>query len=245
MDCMNCTANIPPQWVACLQENKCPSCGEDIMGESSKALLDELRDAMARMPNDPEGLAGWLLSNYKLAKIGDAEPTEFHQTRRAQPQGQNEGVPANIKVADNPVHKFLQRTGYAKQLDNRKRLRDVVNEIDNSVGQQGAPATMYNTDYDPVIDLEAEMPYEEDYDDMPQPTAGMAKQALANSVVMGGDGQPIGPEELRAMASAVAAAGNSVPGDIHPALQEDRRIRLQKQQDIARGGGLGSFRRSG
>lgn len=253
MDCMNCTANIPPQWVACLQENKCPSCGKEIMGEKSKNLLDELREAMARMPNDPEGLAGWLLSNYKLHKIGDAEPTEFHQMRHAQQQqNPNEGVPSNLKIANNPVHKFLQRTGYGKQLDNRKRLKDIVNEIDNGSAQasQMPAAGMYNVDYDPVIDLDAETSMDEyDYDMPPQASPGMARQALANSVVMGGgSGPPISPEELRAMAEAVSMAGQAVPimdDNIHPALQRDRMIRLQKQRDIASGGGQGSFRRSG
>ena len=254
MDCMNCTANIPPQWVACLQENKCPSCGKDIMGEKSKDLLDELREAMVRMPNDPEGLAGWLLSNYKLHKIGDAEPTEFHQMRHAQPQNPNEGVPNNLKIANNPVHKFLQRTGYSKQIDNRKRLKDIVNEIDHGPQptSQMPVSGMYNVDYDPVIDLDAAPMEDYDYDyDMPPQHPGMAAQALANSVVMGGSGAPINPDEIRAMAAAVSGAGGGgggapqVDDNIHPALQRDRMIRLQKQRDIASGGGQGSFRRSG
>jgi hypothetical protein len=226
------------------------------MGEKSKDLLDELREAMARMPGDPEGLAGWLLSNYTLHKIGDAQPTEFHQMRHARPQNPNDGVPANIKIADNPVHKFLQRTGYAKQLDNRKRLKDIVNEIDGNVGHGGQPTgnpghAMYNQDFDPVIDLDAEMPGDyEDYDydyPQPQPAVSHAKQALANSVVMGGSGQPINQEELAAMAAAVSMAGQQtpLPGDLPPALQLDRMKRLQKQHAMASGGGNGVFRRSG
>ncbi len=257
MDCMNCTANIPPQWVSCIQENKCPSCGKQIMDDSSKGLLDELREAMARMPNDPEGLAGWLLSNYRLQKIGDAEPTEFHQPRHIQPhmgaQGPNAGLPANVKIADNPVHKFLQRTGYAKQLDNRKRLKDLVSEIDGNVH-----ANIYQEDHDPYIDLDAEAPMMDEYDYPPphpmqvqesQPAVPVAKQALANSVVMGGEGPAVPPtqEEIQAMAAAVSMAGQTTPldGDLPPALQIDRMKRLAQQQAIASGGGNGPFRRSG
>ncbi|HDY68553.1 MAG TPA: hypothetical protein ENH85_12255 [Candidatus Scalindua sp.] len=245
--CKGCNAEIPPQWVAALNSGNCPGCGGEIFHNEEKKLLCELRDAMKQMETaSAESIVGWLLSNYKLHKIGDAEPTEFHQLRHAQPQGPHDGIPANIKIADNPVHKFLQRTGYGKQLDNRKRLKDIVSEIDGNVS---APPTtaLYNTDYDPVIDLDAEAPMESDYDDydMPPQPVGVAKQVLANSVVMGGDGAPIGPEELRAMAAAVSMAGQAVPAEdnVHPALQQDRMIRLQKQRDVAHGGGQGSFRR--
>ena len=78
MKCMSCNADIPPQWVSCINENKCPGCGGSIMNLAEKELLVELREAMGKMPNDPEGLAGWLLTNYRLEKIGTAEPTNFH-----------------------------------------------------------------------------------------------------------------------------------------------------------------------
>ncbi|NJO18720.1 MAG: hypothetical protein HC877_24270 [Thioploca sp.] len=85
MKCISCEADIPPQWVNAIKSNICPGCGGPIMHESSKRLLDELAEAMERMPNDPEGLAGWLLSNYELRKIGDGEPTEhFHRQKSKQ-----------------------------------------------------------------------------------------------------------------------------------------------------------------
>jgi len=233
MDCMNCTANIPPQWVSCIQENKCPSCGKQIMDESSKGLLDELREAMLRMPNDPEGLTGWLLSNYKLHKIGDAEPTEFHKPRNYQPDNSQ---PSNIKIANNPVHKFLKRTGLSKQLGNRESLKDIVSEIDNNVN-----ANIYQQDYDPNINLD-----DEGCQESAQP---VAKKALANSVVMGGEGPAVPPtqEDIEAIAAAVSMAGNTTPldGDLPPALQIDRLNRLKKQQEIVSGGGGGVFRRGG
>jgi hypothetical protein len=247
--CKSCNAEIPPQWVAAINSGDCPGCGGSIFEEADKELLDELRKAMEKMEDaNAESIAGWLLSNYKLHKIGDAEPTEFHQMRHAQPQDPNEGVPANIKIADNPVHSFLQRSGYGKQLGNRKRLKDIVSEIDGNVG---APA-LYETDYDPHIDLDAETPvesYEQDPGVViqdPAPPAAIAKRALANSSLVTG-GAPPTQEEVVAMNAAVSMAGQTTPldGDLPPALQLDRMKRLAQQQGVASGGGQGSFRRSG
>ena len=68
MKCMSCMAEIPPAWVNAIQRNECPGCGKAIMDEASKELLDELRSAMESMPNDPEGLAGWLLSKLQTSQ---------------------------------------------------------------------------------------------------------------------------------------------------------------------------------
>ncbi len=66
MRCMSCNADIPPEWKAAINRNICPGCDGPIMNESVQGLLEELRTAMKEMPNDPEGLAGWLLSNYEM-----------------------------------------------------------------------------------------------------------------------------------------------------------------------------------
>ena len=39
------------------------------MNEATIELLSEVKEALKKMPNDPEGLAGWLLSNYEMRKI--------------------------------------------------------------------------------------------------------------------------------------------------------------------------------
>jgi hypothetical protein len=80
MRCMSCGANIPPEWVMAIQKNECPGCGGEIMSEPTQVLLQELTEAMERMPNDPQGVAGWLLSNYRFQKVGSGEPVEkFHR----------------------------------------------------------------------------------------------------------------------------------------------------------------------
>lgn len=77
MQCVSCTIEIPPQWVNAIKTNTCPSCGDKIMTDDIQIFYAELAEAMSQMPNNPNGLAGWILSNYKLQKIGAAEPTKF------------------------------------------------------------------------------------------------------------------------------------------------------------------------
>jgi hypothetical protein len=79
MRCISCGADIPPVWVKCLELNRCPGCDGEIMNEASQELLKELAEALRRMPNDPQGVAGWLVSNYRFQKMGDGQPVEkFH-----------------------------------------------------------------------------------------------------------------------------------------------------------------------
>jgi hypothetical protein len=76
---MSCGAEMPPEFKAAIQNNLCAACGGELMNDASLELLDELKEALERMPNDPEGVAGWLLSNYEMRKVGTGEPvTQFH-----------------------------------------------------------------------------------------------------------------------------------------------------------------------
>lgn len=73
---MNCGVEISPMFVGSLKKNECPGCLKQIFSDDTKSLMDELADAMERMPNDPQGIAGWLLSNYQFRKIGDGKPVD-------------------------------------------------------------------------------------------------------------------------------------------------------------------------
>jgi hypothetical protein len=73
---MNCGVDIPPTFLGSLASNQCPGCLKQIYSDETKQLMDELADAMAKMPNDPQGIAGWLLSNYQFRKIGDGKPVD-------------------------------------------------------------------------------------------------------------------------------------------------------------------------
>jgi hypothetical protein len=238
MFCESCNVEIPPAWKRMIIKNECPACGEHIMSQESKELLDELKNAMERMPNDPEGLAGWLLSNYRLAKVGDAEPTGFHGKPEVKPEAtRDDNIPAGLKVADNPIKNFLDRTDAGKTLENRKSLKEIVAEIKQN---EDLP---YGTGEQ--VDVEDAAVPDVPVPDVPVPddSQHMAKTVLGNNSVMIRDKglNPLSPDEVEEVKSV--AAQLNAGDDIHPALQEDRMKRLQAQHALAAGGGKGSFRR--
>jgi hypothetical protein len=107
--CKNCNAQIPPEWTNAIRTGVCPGCGGALFDEKEKELMDELAAAMERMPNDPQGIVGWLMSNYKFYKIGDAIPTEkFHRKGQSIPE---EG----LKI-DPTYNEFLKRTGESNKV---------------------------------------------------------------------------------------------------------------------------------
>lgn len=109
MHCMSCSVEIPPEWKKVIALNVCPNCEEPIFNDFAIELMVELKEALEKMPNDPQGIAGWLLGNYKMTKIGDAKPvTQFYDGSKKQQQSSNE---QNLKIAPNPLQDFIKRTG--------------------------------------------------------------------------------------------------------------------------------------
>jgi len=103
---MSCGADIPPEWVKAIQSNSCPGCGGEIMSTPTQELLKDLTEALEKMPNDPQGVAGWLLSNYRFQKMGSGEPVEkFHRKGGGPPGGIDEN---NLKV-DPTYNEFIKR----------------------------------------------------------------------------------------------------------------------------------------
>jgi hypothetical protein len=120
MKCCNCQTEIPPSFKRSLIINECPACGDKIMNDSMQELLSELKEALARMPNDPEGLAGWLLSNYQLTKIGTGEPVqEFYGQKKISSQDV-------VKPSSNRVQEFFKNAGIKKP---EKDYKSIVDEI--------------------------------------------------------------------------------------------------------------------
>ena len=204
------------------------------MDDASKELLDELRAAMESMPNDPEGLAGWLLSNYRLQKIGSAEPTEFHRKR-----GSMGGDYPNLKIADNPKSVFLQRAGMTRELARRQDRAAIVQQINEAAEDD------ISVDLDNVDDFEGMDEYEAQAMMQAQLAQGAsAKNVLANnSLLVQGDGAPPTAEEAAAIAHALGGETQEIAGDLPPALQADRFKRLRAQQEVAAGGKAGVIRR--
>lgn len=226
MQCMTCNANIPPEWVAAIQANACPGCGGTIMDASAKELLDELREAIKRMPNDAEGLAGWILSNYQLQKVGTAEPTQFHRkpVENLQSPHPAEG---NLKIANNPVQAMLKRTGMSKEIEASrhnalaalaKKIKSGSNKIEDG-------------DFEP-LEEESETEEETDLSDVPLPFK--ISSALATSEE---EADPMDVEEMESIMNASQETGNA-----QRILDMQRRDRLRRQEIVSSGGG--SFKRS-
>ena len=132
MKCMSCGAPILPEFKAAITNNICPACGGELINEATIELLDELKAAFEKMPNDPEGLAGWLLSNYEMKKVGTAEPVQqfygsqmpvygqqpMYQQQQYRPYPQQNDMAekeaalrANPKYAVNKLETFYQNAG--------------------------------------------------------------------------------------------------------------------------------------
>jgi len=119
MRCMSCGANIPPEWVMAIQSNTCPGCGNEIMNEPTQQLLKELSEAMEKMPNDPQGVAGWLLSNYRFQKMGEGAPVEkFHRQGSAPGGGAD---PEQMKM-DPTYNDFIKRGEASEAVARSKQL---------------------------------------------------------------------------------------------------------------------------
>jgi len=107
MLCNSCNAEIPPAFVKAIKVNICPACDGPIMSDQTIELMAGLKSALEQMPNDAQGIAGWLLSNYRMEKVGTGEPTGFYGISKT-PAAKDQN---NLKQAKNPVHKFLKNAG--------------------------------------------------------------------------------------------------------------------------------------
>lgn len=107
--CNDCGAEISPQWKNALRKNECPGCSGMIMSETEQDLIIEIGEAMEKMPNDSIGVAGWIVSNFKLQKIGDCEPVEkFHDKS-------NKKVPEHkdsSKMSNDKISSFFKNAGF-------------------------------------------------------------------------------------------------------------------------------------
>lgn len=182
---------------------------------------------MQEMPNNPEGIAGWLISNYKFEKIGDAKPTtKFHEKI-------SEKQTEQVKMHDNPVQKFLKNAGVADGLAERKaKLANLAKQIKS--GQ--VDAEQYEDGPDADYDEESEEEY------VP---AVRESRALVNNTI-GAQASDMSADELRGLVESVSSApiARDLDDSKNQVLQMQRLKRLQRQREVAEGGGGGSFRRS-
>lgn len=219
MKCMNCEAEILPQYVKAIETNVCPGCGEQIYTDSTKELMEGLKHAMELMPNNPQGIAGWLLSNFHIEKIGTAEPvSEFYGTKKQKVSYKN-------KRSGTEINDFFERAG-VKPSTGKKGIKS-----NGSGGDHLAKiAQMVN---------DSEYNLEEDYGSEPEDieedeTELEGNAEFENSIFVKDGGKPLSKQDLNQMANLFDTNPKGV--DI---LEMDRLERLAKQQ-----GGGGFSRKS-
>lgn len=221
MKCISCEAPISPSFKHAIESNLCPACGGKIMNENMEELLEELRSALEAMPNDPVGLAGWLLSHYELRKVGTGEPVaEFYGTKQARVS--SEADMQNLKIPNNRIQKFYKQAG-VKSPQEYKALAEKLELTGADYGDYGEDTV----EEDEVV--------EEDID----PNYKKAALAAMQSPKMS-------REQIRAMQRNIARSQENTlhKDDLPEALHEDRLDRLKKQQELSLGGSVGKIVRS-
>lgn len=236
--CKNCNAEIPPAFVHAIQSGICAGCGSELFSSEDKELLAELTEAMEKMPNNPAGIAGWLLSNYRFQKIGDAVPTEkFHD---GSDRKQQSNVP-NFKVADNPVQQMLARTGYQKQIQQTQSKVHGDNKFQQmaqEIASIGEDAMYGNTNEEP----DNEEYFDEDEGVVIERGPKKSRALVTGSNLVDSTVPPLSPEEIKALSTYSEVQQDEESA--HRVLQMQRMKRLKAQQGVATGSGQGSFRRS-
>lgn len=246
MRCMSCGADIPPQFVHAIATNTCSGCGGEIMNEASKELLKELSDALARMPNDPQGVAGWLMSNYRFQKMGEGKPVEkFH--RKGNGVGVSDFDESNLKIAPG-YNEFVQRNGAAHLIAKSNELAakskgklaefaDVIKGVsdpygDNTIEDDSAPDVPISPE-DQKSYLELKASGFDPFQSAPS-SIGTSDSDIVNklAMVMSQDNKPIAYE---------AALLQTDEG--RKQLQLDNFKRIKAQEAVIGGGGGGLFRR--
>lgn len=241
MKCISCNSPVPPEFKSAIKLNVCPACGGVIMNEATLDLLADIKDALEKMPNDPEGIAGWLLTHYEMRKIGSGEPvSQFYGPRPNVPQKspktsqfyqqagsieeKEEMLRNSPRVAENKLQQFLQRANVQQQPKDKAFYATLAQQINE---EPQYPEEQFADGQDPID--EANYP---DY----------TNAALGAMTTIE---KPMSREEMREMQRRLASqAGEGEIGSedawdpsLSPALNQDRLNRLQKQQAFQAGNG--------
>ena len=226
------------------------------MGEATQGLLKELADAMTRMPNDPQGVAGWLLSNYRFQKMGTGEPVEKFHRKGGGPGAIDE---SQLKV-DPTYNEFIKRNNAGSLVARGEQLAKIKHSgngaiaefasMIQSVGDPYGDDTVSTLQPDPVLpQAEAQKEYmEEQKAYLELKAAGF--DPFAKNLVGGITdlSQAINPQDVVNLMNQ--KAGAPLKEEVMLSQTEEGRRYLQrdlfkklKAQDAISGGGGGAFRR--
>ncbi len=219
MKCDSCSVDIPPAWVRIIAGNVCPECQGSIMADETIELMAGLKSALEQMPNDPQGIAGWLLSNYRMQKVGTGEPTGFYGIKKGQQKNIN-NERGDLKVADNPMQKFLKSAGITPEKQSNYAL--LAAQI--NAGEDGKDFS--------DLDVQDSDDYVAEAED-PEYTK-QALKAMQESTV----------GKKQNLQKYVEPSFDPNLDDLHPALHGGRLKRLEAQKELAFGGSVGLIKRS-
>jgi hypothetical protein len=216
---MSCGVEIDPKFVHSIRSNVCAGCGEPLMTDSSQELMASLKDALLQMPNDPEGLAVWLLSNYDMRKVGSGEPVQrFYGTEAKYSNFNKNADESNLKIRENTIDKFYKNAGLSNinKSDLQEKLNKAKAKVNINKNYAGlAKSIQSGEDYNDIEDGE-------DYDD---------SEEFDND---------IGEEEYGAdfknidYGSLMKQVGN-LSSNPDTYIQQERIERLRKQQELSNG----------
>lgn len=156
MKCINCGIEVPSNFKSAIKSNICPSCGKSIMSEDLQSIVIELSEAISKMSNDPEGLAGWLVSNFSMQKIGEALPVDFYTAGKRKRRVQEDDFEDDDDVLS-PKRNASKFAKYAKynELEMRKKKEEALS---GGTMVTLTPEELENIEDDPVIEgIEDEM----------------------------------------------------------------------------------------
>jgi len=254
MRCMSCGADIPPAFVHSISSNICGGCGGPIMNEATIELLKELTDAITRMPHDPAGVAGWLLSNYRFQKMGAAQPVEKFHHKGGGPSGDFDS--SGLRIAPN-YSDFVKRNDATQYVNRSYELAAKFGSAKE--GKMAELASMIQSVSDPyedntsTKDEDAPPDAEEQKSYLELKQAGFDPFAAAPSAGAGMADlyQAINPKDVAKLLKSQDVEA-PLEAELELAQTEKGRAILQmnqikklKAQDAISGGGGGSFRRSG
>ena len=221
MKCDSCEVDIPPAWANVIAKNICPNCEGAIMSDGTIELMTGLKEALEKMPNDPQGIAGWLLSNYQMRKIGDGAPTDFIGVKPKNASGGQMVNADGLKIAPSPLERFQKLSGVKP--GSPEKYKAMIAEINSGILDGEEPESQEqsgsNEDYLP----EAEDPE-------------FTKKALKAM-----NSAPISKKQVRSNNPDINDEEDL--SDLHPSLHHDRLVRLANQRDLSMGG-VGNIKRA-
>jgi len=210
MKCLSCGIEIPPQWVNALKNNSCPACGKEIMSKDIQELINGLSEALEKMPNNPQGIACWITSNYKLEKIADYEPTQFTTAKKPGNINRN----ATNSEQKTAVEKFFERAqvNLAEIPSRKAKVPPQVKTMDDIEG-----------DDQDVVEADGNEPLDE----------------IDRMILNGNGGGSMSDDEKDAIASVIQNAKfGSMENNSY--LNESMEKQKQRQENIANGIGATS-----